>query len=191
MVAKKTSKIKEEEIKEEAVAENTTADTDQANDQGQEGGEGAPVEDELSMVKKELEAQKEANLRLNAEFINFKRRVEKEKADIYKFANEKLIVDLLPIMDNFERAMGTMNYEDNKSFIDGVELIKKSLVDFFEKNGVKAIECVNEPFDHDKHHAVMTEERDGYEANVVIEEFQKGYVMGEKVIRHSMVKVSC
>lgn len=179
--------IKAEKANEEILEETATEET---AEEASEAAEEISEEDEFLKMKKELETQKDNNLRLNAEFQNFRRRVEKEKADIYKFANEKLMLDLLPVVDNFERALSTMVCEDT-TFTDGIDLIKKNLTDFLTKNNVKEIEALDQEFDHDKHHAVMTEEREGVEANVVIEEFQKGYMLNDKVIRHSMVKVSC
>ncbi len=181
-----TEEIKNDELRDQEASEELEGNSSETAEEVKEEEQ----EDELTKVKKELDSLKDANLRLNAEFQNFRRRVEKEKADIYKFANEKLMLDLLPVVDNFERALSTMSCEGS-TIVDGIDLIKKNLLDFLEKNNVKAIEALNEPFDHDLHHAVMTEEREGVEANIVIEEFQKGYMLGEKVIRHSMVKVSC
>jgi molecular chaperone GrpE len=130
-------------------------------------------------------------LRLNAEFQNYRKRVEKEKGDIFKFGNEKLLIEMLPIMDNFERALSATdaNQAEDK-VLSGVKLIKKSLDEFFEKNGVKKIEAMHEPFDPDKHHAVMSEDSDDYEIETVIEVYQEGYALNEKVIRPSMVKVT-
>lgn len=194
MARKKEEVNKEDEIKAEKVTEETleTAETETTEEatEATEEVEEVSEEDEFLKMKKELDTAKDNNLRLNAEFQNFKRRVEKEKADIYKFANERLMLELLPVVDNFERALSTMVCEDT-TFTDGIDLIKKNLNDFLTKNNVSEIEALDQPFDHDKHHAVMTEERDGVEANIVIEEFQKGYMLNEKVIRHSMVKVSC
>jgi len=191
LARKKEEVNKEEEIKAEKASEEIleTAETE-TTEETTEAVEEVSEEDEFLKMKKELDTVKDNNLRLNAEFQNFKRRVEKEKADIYKFANERLMLELLPVVDNFERALSTMVCEDT-TFTDGIDLIKKNLNDFLTKNNVSEIVALDQPFDHDKHHAVMTEEKDGVEANIVIEEFQRGYMLNEKVIRHSMVKVSC
>jgi len=145
---------------------------------------------EIEKLKNELEETKDSLLRLSAEYQNFRKRVVKEKEDIYKYANEKLMVDLLPVVDNFDRGFSNLSDDVDKALLEGIELIRKSLKDFLDKNGVKEIEALDKPFDHDKHHAVMTEEKEGIKENIVIEEFQKGYEMNGKVIRHSMVKVS-
>lgn len=148
--------------------------------------------DEIATLKAETEAINDKFLRLNAEFQNYKRRVEKEKTDLLKYGNEKLMTELLPVLDNFSRAlsMGAMETADQK-FIDGLGMIQKSLEDFMTKNGVKKIEAAGEAFDPQLHHAVMTEEREGCEPDTVIEILQEGYTLNDRVIRPSMVKVSC
>jgi molecular chaperone GrpE len=146
---------------------------------------------QLETLKAEYDELNDKFLRLTAEFANYRKRVEKEKNDIFKFGNEKMMVEMLPIMDNFERALSSVveEHADDK-VLDGVKLIKKSLDDFFEKHGVKKIESLNAPFDPDKHHAVMSEESDEHDDETVIEVFQEGYVLNDKVIRPSMVKVT-
>ncbi len=184
---KKDQEILEDELKESA--EQTEAEVE-ANTETEE----TVVEevDELTALKKENATLKETQLRQQAEFQNYKRRTEKEKSEIYKYANEKIVVELLAVMDNLDRALDSIshNAEDHQNVLNGVEMIKKSFEDLLEKEGVQAIEAVDNPFDPNMHHAVMTEEKDGCDSDVVIEEFQKGYKLGEKVVRPSMVKVS-
>lgn len=130
-------------------------------------------------------------LRLNAEFSNFKKRTEKEKSDIYKYANEKLIMSLLPVIDNMNRALLSIEEaKDHKLVIEGVNLVKKSFDDFLTKNGVEIIKAVGEKFDPSFHHAIMIEENDKIEDEIIIDEFERGYKLNDKVIRPSMVKVS-
>jgi molecular chaperone GrpE len=182
---KNDQEILEEELK-ETQAEATDAEQEAEKEQGE-------TVDELTALKKEVESLKETNLRLKAEFQNYKRRTEKEKSDIYKYANEKIVIELLAVMDNLDRALESIshNAEDHQNVLNGVEMIKKSFEDLLEKEGVAAIEAVNQPFDPNMHHAVMTEEKEDCDTDTVIEEFQKGYKLGDKVIRPSMVKVSC
>lgn len=148
--------------------------------------------DELSQAKEELRLKNEALLRTVAEYQNYRKRVEKEKQDIMKYANEKIMKDLINVHDNFERAIGAMDKENEAlaSVVSGVEMIKKSFDDILDRYGVKELEAEGQPFNPDHHHAVMTEEREGVEASVVLEVFQKGYTLHEKVIRPAMVKVS-
>ncbi len=169
------NEVKEKELEEEAKEEEVLEEEVQV--------------DETDSLKKKAEEATEKFVRLQAEFQNYKKRTEKEKANLYKFANEKLILDLLPLMDNMERAIVSSEGSSEK-VVDGIKMIKKSLDDFFEKNGVKYIEAVGKPFDPEFHHAVMTEESDEIESEHIIEELQKGYMLNEKVIRYSMVKVS-
>lgn len=185
-------KKKDQEILEDELKENETLEeeVDQAESKQAEANEEV---DELTALKKENDALREAHLRVQAEFQNYKRRTEKEKSEIYKYANEKIVVELLAVMDNLDRALDSIshNAEDHQNVLNGVEMIKKSFEDLLEKEGVQVIEAVDQPFDPNLHHAVMTEEKDGCDSDVVIEEFQKGYKLGEKVVRPSMVKVSC
>lgn len=200
-MAKKEVKeeIKNEEIKEdfnssEEVAEENTSEKDGvALDKDSESNEEEVQvnEDEKDDVSAEIENLKASNLRLNAEFQNYRKRVEKEKADIYKFANEKLMMDILPVVDDFERAIESfVSIEVNDGFTSGIEMIKKSLDEFMKKNSVEAIDAVGKPFDPNFHHAVMSEDSGEFEEETVIAEFQKGYTLNGKVIRPSMVKVS-
>ncbi|MBS4535563.1 nucleotide exchange factor GrpE [Clostridium sp. D2Q-14] len=141
--------------------------------------------------EKEIEEDKERYLRLQADFANYKKRVEKEKASIYTFANEKIVTDLLDVIDNFERAFTSVDEAiEDDSFYKGVIMVYKQLMDILEKNGLEEIKAKEEKFDPNLHHAVMQEENDEYEENTIIDVFQKGYKLKDKVIRPSMVKVS-
>ena len=139
---------------------------------------------------KELENQ---NLREKAESINFRKRKEEEVSRILKFCNEDLIKDVLPTIDNFERAikMDDTNLEDEVSkFLEGIKMIYCNLTAILEKYGVKAIDGANKPFDPTYHQAVMMEHRDGVEPGMVLEVLQKGYLLKDRVIRPAMVRVS-
>lgn len=146
----------------------------------------------LSKLQEELEQKNAALLRTVAEYQNYRKRVEKEKQDIMKYANEKIMKDLITVHDNFERAIGSMDKENEAiaSVVSGIEMIKKSFDDILERYGVTEIDAEGQTFNPDSHHAVMTEEREGVEASTVLEVFQKGYKLHERVIRPAMVKVS-
>jgi len=152
------------------------------------------IEEESENVVAKLQAEVEEfqnkYLRLNADFQNFRKRSEKEKTDLFKYANEKLIVELLPLVDNMERALDHIDEENKASVVDGLKMIHKGFIDTLTKNGVEAIEAVGEEFDPQIHNAVMMEDSEEHDSNIIIDEFQKGYRLKEKVIRHSMVKVS-
>ena len=128
--------------------------------------------------------------RLQADFANYKKRVEKEKGEIYLYANEKIALDLLNIMDNLERAVQCQTDADkDNSLLEGINLVYKQLVDTLGKHGVEEIEALGKPFDMNLHYAVMQEETDG-ESNTVIDVLQKGYKIKDRILRPAMVKVS-
>jgi len=130
-------------------------------------------------------------LRLKAEFENFRKRTEKNKENYIKFAEEGLIQQLLPVMDNLERAIHSAhNHKDFDSFKQGVIMIQKQLKEILVKSGVADIKAVGEKFDPQKHEIVSEEEDDGHPEETIVEELQKGYTLAGKVIRPAMVKVS-
>ncbi len=147
-------------------------------------------ESPLEEAKAELEAEKDRYLRLNAEFQNFKKRVEREKTDIVKFANERLLTDFLTVLDNMDRALESCEQSSDEKLKEGLEMIKKSLEDVLSKNGVEEVEAKGAKFDPELHHAVMTEEVEGTEEGIVLDVLQTGYKLNGRVIRPSMVKVS-
>lgn len=158
----KEEEINKETIKEEAIKE--------------EGEE--PVE--------QPEDENVKYLRLMADFQNYKKRVEKEKKDLYSYANENIINELLMVLDNFERAL---DHEDGNGFKEGIEMIFKQLWDVLVKSGLEEIPALGEEFDPQIHNAVMTEDTDEYESGKISGVMQKGYTLSGKVIRPSMVKV--
>lgn len=148
---------------------------------------------EKEMLKKKCEELEEKNLRTQAELINYRKRKEEETMRLMKYANEDLAKELLPIVDNFERAiaMDDTNLNDELSkFLEGFKMIYCHFVSTLENYEVKAIDGFNKPFDPTYHQAVMTEHVDGVEPGMVVEVLQKGYLLKDKVIRPAMVKVS-
>ena len=132
-------------------------------------------------------------LREKAELVNYRKRKEEETERLLKYSSEDIAKSLLPIVDNFERAinMDDDNLDDEVSkFLSGFKMIYCNLVSVLEKNGIKAIDGANKPFDPTFHQAIMTEKREGVEPEMVIEVLQKGYLLKDKVIRPAMVKVS-
>lgn len=145
----------------------------------------------IKELEKELENKDNRYLRLHADFENYKRRIRNEIEAIEKYQAQNLVMDLLPTLDNFERALKTeAKSEDAKSLLKGIEMVYRSLMEALEKAGVKPIEAVGKQFDPHYHHAVMQGKNEDYEANIVLEEFQKGYMLKDRVIRPSMVKVN-
>lgn len=130
-------------------------------------------------------------LRNRAEFENFRKRTEREKAQMYEIGAGNIIEKILPVIDNFERGLAAVPEDESlKAFKDGFDMIYKQLMTTMDEIGVKPIEAVNNQFDPEYHNAVMHIDDDSFEENVVVEEFQKGYTYHDRVIRHSMVKVA-
>ncbi|WP_038069031.1 MULTISPECIES: nucleotide exchange factor GrpE [Thermoanaerobacterium] len=165
------------------------------SDQGEEKNYEGEIEELKNKLKqKEDEANEylEMAQRLKAEFENYRRRTEKEKADLIEYGKEQVILDILPVIDNFERALEASHGDNEEiaSFKEGVNLIYRQFKGILEKIGVKEIEALGQIFDPYKHHAVMQEEVEDKKENEIIEVFQKGYMFNNKVIRPSMVKVA-
>lgn len=163
-------------------------DTEAAEENAGEADETEEAEEQASQQKEEDEALNTKYLRLMADFQNYKRRTEKEKGDIYAYANEKIVTELLTVMDNFERAL--MHESADESFAEGMRMIFKQLTGVLEKAGLEEINALGEDFDPNFHNAVMMEDNADYESGKVTEVMQKGYLLNKKVIRPSMVKVN-
>ena len=151
----------------------------------------ANLEAEYEAYKAESEKQHDQMLRTIAEFDNSRKRAEREKEESLKYALESFAKELIPTIDSIERAIqSTKESQDVDALAEGVEMIYKGLLSTLEKRGVTPIEAVNEPFDPMQHEAVMHVESESVPENAVIEEWQKGYMLHNRVIRPSMVSVS-
>ena len=129
--------------------------------------------------------------RLQADFDNYRKRTQKEKTELIKYASERLVGDLLPVLDNFDRAVSAAKVNpDFTSFSQGVEMILRQMQTALSKEGLKAMEAVGQPFDPNLHDAVLRVDSEEYPENTVVEEVQKGYYLKEKLLRPCMVKVS-
>lgn len=148
-------------------------------------------EDEVAVLKDELEAEQNKYLRLLADYDNFKRRTQKDREISAKFRSQSLLTDLLPVLDNFERALAVeANSEDAASIMKGVEMVQKSLLEAVKREGLEEIKAVGEPFDPNFHQAVMQEKDEDAEPGTVLQELQKGYTLKGRVLRPAMVKVN-
>ena len=136
----------------------------------------------------ELDEKEDRIKRLMAEFENFKKRSEKERTLLYNSVMGDVATKLLPVVDNLEKA-AKANTED-KGYQEGVEMVLKQFKEVLDSNGVKEIEAVGKPFDPSLHEAVGTVQDDSLDANTVKEEYRKGYMIGDKVLRHSLVVVA-
>ena len=169
-------------------AEKETAGEADAGKAESDAQAGKDADREKPVKDAEEEALNVKYMRLMADFQNFKRRTEKEKSDIYAFANEKIVKELLDVIDNFERALAAGN--DGDKFLEGMEMILKQLQGVLEKAGVAEIQCLGEDFDPNFHNAVMTEDSTEYESGKVTAVLQKGYTLNGRVVRPVMVKVA-
>lgn len=146
--------------------------------------------DELTLANEKVKEWEDKYKRLLAEFDNFRKRSEKESAMMIDIGASMILTKILPVVDNFERALKTLPEEiKENSFEDGIDKIYKQIMKTFEDLGVKPIEAVGKPFDPNLHNAVMTDETGNAEVDTVTEELQKGYTYKDQVLRHSMVKV--
>ncbi|SHF67818.1 nucleotide exchange factor GrpE [Ornithinibacillus halophilus] len=154
-------------------------------------------EDEFNTLKQEVEQlQKEKDdayqrlLRQQAEFDNFKKRTQKEKEADRKYKSQDLVNELLPAIDNFERALQVEVDDTNKNLVEGITMVYNQLIAALSSQGVEVIETVDKEFDPNYHHAVMQVEEEDKDSNIIVEELQKGYLLKDRVIRPAMVKVN-
>ena len=147
------------------------------------------LEKDLLDAKNELTEQKDKFVRLQAETDNFRKRLSREKEEFSQYANERLFKELLPIFDNFERALGDPS-NDIKSLKEGLEMILKQFSSFLEKERVEPIEAIGEKFDPMIHEVLTSEESSEHEENTIISQFVKGYTINNRVIRPSQVVIS-
>lgn len=213
---KTPEEMKEEILKEEAPAEEeaveeTPEETEEAAAGEQESEEKVPEEEteeekgsegfkgffkkkgdkEKAALKEQVAALEDRVRRQMAEFDNYRKRTDKEKESMFSMGERSVIEKMLPILDNFERGLAAVPEEEKGgSFADGMDKILKQFVKQLEDLGVKPIEAVGKEFDPAYHNAVMQVESEEYEEGVVVQEFQKGYMYKDTVLRHSMVTVA-
>ena len=178
-----------ETAKTETEAEAETApETEEAETETETETEAEPEVDEKDRKIAELEDKFK---RLFAEFDNFRKRTEIEKSGRYAEGEKNILLKVLPLMDNFERALSAVPEEKKEdAFVKGMELVYKSFTDALSAVGVKPIEAVGQPFNADYHNAVMHVDDENEPENTVVDEFQKVYMFGDKVLRYRMVKVA-
>ncbi len=152
---------------------------------------GKKKDKELEKLRKEVEFWKDKAQRTAAEFDNYRKRKEKETAESWKLATEDIVKKLLPIIDDFERSLEAANANDNyEALKQGVELIYQSLKRLLEAEGVHEMNAQGQEFNPEYHEALMQMEKDGTPENIVLDVHQKGYILGEKIIRPAKVVVS-
>lgn len=195
--------MKEEEVQDINEMNNPSMDENQAEDEAEavqdsgsfaaeEAGEAASAGGEDYKRLQELADEHQARtLRVQADFDNFRRRTQKEKEELAQYATSKLVTELLPVLDNFERALATTPAgADSEAFAKGVNMIFRQLDGVLKSEGLTAMDTVGQPFNPEYHQAIMQVESEEYEEGIVTEEVQKGYLLKDKVLRPAMVKVS-
>lgn len=187
--AETTEENTEEVIAEEAVEEDTEADAEEDADEEKSSGGFFKKKDKKDKKDAQIEELTDKVRRQMAEFENFRKRSEKEKTQMYEVGAKGILEKILPVVDNFERGLKGME-ESEDPFAQGMQMIYKQLMTSLEEAGVKAIEAVGQKFNPDFHNAVMHVEDDEFGENEIVEEFQKGYMYHDSVLRHSMVKVA-
>ncbi len=181
----------------EETMEQENAEEIKENEEKQSSGKNEKSSEKKSFFKKKkdkkdekIEELQDRLMRNMAEFENFRKRSEKEKTQMFEIGAKDIIEKMLPVLDNFERGLGTVSEEEKEgAFVQGIEQIYKQFLKVLEDAGVKPIEAVGKEFDPNFHNAVMHGEDEELGENIVSEEFQKGYLYHDTVVRHSMVKV--
>ena len=197
----KKKEEKEKQTTTEAVEETKQPADEIAEETAADDGVGAGQADSQKAQQPDASAQAEAAaaemksryLRLQADFANFKKRTATEKQQISEVVKMDVLQNILPVIDNFERALQVPQdslSDELKSFVDGYTMIYKQLMTVLEKEGVTKIDAVGKPFDPNYHQAVMRVPSDEYDNDVVVEVLQEGYLLGDKTLRPAMVKVA-
>lgn len=178
-----------EEVKEETQTQqdDVTTETQQEGEKVENADTEPTDQQKIENLNKELQEEKDKYLRLFAEFQNFRNRTIKEKTETYNNATAKCVEEILPIVDDFERALAQECTDDK--YKEGMQNILKRFKNILDKLGVKEIDALGKPFDPNIHHAIQQVPSDEYESDTVCNVFQKGYMLNEKLIRPAMVQV--
>ena len=196
-MAEETKNVTEENVTEENVTEEVTEETG-AEENASAEADAEETEDKKGFFKKKKDKKDEQIEELTdrvkrqmAEFENFRKRSEKEKAQMFDMGAKTIIEKILPVVDNFERGFQTVQDEDKEdAFVKGMDMVYKQLMQELNNAGVTEIEAVGKEFNPDFHNAVMQVESEEFESGIVAAEFQKGYMYKDSVVRHSMVSVA-
>ncbi|MBM7623142.1 nucleotide exchange factor GrpE [Sporohalobacter salinus] len=190
------TELEKDQSKEEVVEETVDSQTDKKKIEEELKGENLEkriedLEEDLERSEREKEEYINKLQRQRADFSNYKKRVEKEKNKLKENATKELVSELLPILDNFERALSSSAEDQNLAdFMEGMDMISRQLFNVLKKEGLEVIPTVGEEFDPNIHEAVAKEPSEEYESGIVIEELQKGYLFNDQVLRAAMVKIA-
>lgn len=188
--------VEEQEVVEDTIdaqdeTQPTSAETDTVADEASPDQEDAATQAQLEELRKELEEQQQRLVRMQADYDNFRRRTRQEKEDFAKYAASDVIEQLLPVLDNFGRALDAADSSnDFDALFKGVDMIFRQLQQVLEHNGLQEMDAVGQPFNPEYHEAVMKVEDTEHEEGIIVEQLQKGYMFKDKVLRPAMVKVS-
>jgi len=184
------SKKPEEKVEEEVLEKPEDKKTEPEIEPSEEEKFKAAFED----FEKENEKLKDKYLRLNAELENYKKRSDRERISAVKFANERLLKSLIPVLDGFDQALKSGHvegsHESSRELLAGMKMIQKQFLEILTAAGVQEIEAVNKPFDPQNHEAMMEQPDDSVEHHTVLEEYQKGYLLNGRLVRPARVIVS-
>ena len=151
----------------------------------------AELEKKISELEEEVAKQKNAYFKAYADTENLRKRLQSEAETTRKYRIQSFALEVLPVLDSMERALAVQSDDENiKNYVKGFEMIHDQLVAVLEKEGVKEIDALNQPFDHNVHQALMQEPVEGVESGIVVEVLQKGYMLKDRVLRAALVKVS-
>ena len=185
-----TEEVKEEAVETEVVEETEVTEEKPAKETKKADKKKAKTHKKTEAMQEKIDELEDRVKRQMAEFENFRKRTDKEKAMMFETGAKSVIEKILPVVDNFERGLATIPEDDeNSPFANGMKMIYKQMMDELDKLGVKPIEAVGQEFDPSFHNAVMQVESEEYESGVVAQELLKGYMYHESVVRHSMVAV--
>ena len=177
----------EKMVDQESVDEETVEETVENDEEKEE----VTVEEQLKALEEEVNTWKTDYYKVFADMEYLKKRLQNEHANTMKFMMQSFIEQLLPVVDNFERSLAVENPSDEiKNFLKGYEMIYNQLMQVLQSQGVEVIKTEGEEFDPNFHQAVMTVKDDNFKSNMIVEELQKGYMLKDRVIRASLVKVS-
>ena len=181
----------EEKMADQESVEEETVEETVEKEENEEEKEEITVEEQLKALEEEVNTWKTDYYKVFADMENLKKRLQNEHANAMKFMMQSFIEQLLPVVDNFERSLAVENPSDEiKNFLTGYEMIYNQLMQVLQSQGVEVIKTEGQEFDPNFHQAVMTVKDDNFKSNMIVEELQKGYMLKDRVIRASLVKVS-
>lgn len=188
----KAKKHDEEKVKEKQQDNETSNATNEEsvskeNEENKNNKETEQI-DKKESNNEEVEILNNRLLRLQADFLNYKSRTEKEKLSSYGNGVSDMILELLPVVDNLERALNTDNSENN-TFKEGVQMVYTQLMGILDKKGLKEVEALHKQFDHNVHYGVAFEASDEFEDGIILDVLQKGYTVNDKLVRPAMVRI--